>query len=44
MNPTTWTIYREHLNQVGEPSAAASLTLADAMQSQMDETTDYQNF
>jgi excisionase family DNA binding protein len=33
MNPTTWTIYREYLNQVGEPSAAAALTLADAMQS-----------
>ena len=36
MNATTWTIYREYLNQVGEPGAAAALTLADVMQSTRD--------
>ena len=36
MNATTWTIYREYLDQVGEPNAAAALTLADALQSARD--------
>jgi excisionase family DNA binding protein len=36
MNPTTWTIYREYLDRVGEPNAAAALTLADAMQTARD--------
>ncbi len=37
MNATTWTIYREYLDKTGDPTAAASLTLADAMQTQVDE-------
>ena len=37
MNATTWTMYREYLDKVGDPAAAASLTLADAMQTQSDE-------
>jgi excisionase family DNA binding protein len=36
MNDTTWTIYREYFNRVEDPSVAASLTLADAIQSQME--------
>jgi excisionase family DNA binding protein len=36
MNPTTWTVYRQYLDKVGEPSAAAALTLADALQTQQD--------
>ena len=38
MNSTTWTTYREYLDKVGEPNAAAALTLADAMQTQRDAT------
>ena len=33
MNLATWTMYREYLEKTSEPSAAAALTLADAMQS-----------
>ncbi len=33
MNATTWTTYREYLERVNDPAAAASLTLADVMQS-----------
>jgi len=36
MNPTTWTIYREYLDKTGNESAAASLALADALQSTLD--------
>ena len=36
MNATTWTIYQEYLNRIGNESAAAALTLADVMQSQAD--------
>ena len=36
MNGTTWTVYREYLDKVGEPAAAASLALADTIQQQMD--------
>jgi excisionase family DNA binding protein len=34
MNATTWTIYRTYLDRTGDESVAASLTLADALQSQ----------
>jgi len=33
MNLATWTIYSEYLDRVNDPTAAASLTLADALQS-----------
>ena len=32
MNPTTWATYKEYLDRVNEPNAAAALTLANAMQ------------
>ena len=37
MNSTTWTTYREYLDRVSDPAAAASLTLADALQSTLDQ-------
>jgi excisionase family DNA binding protein len=37
MNATTWTIYREYLDRVNDPASAASLTLADAMQTARDD-------
>ena len=36
MNATTFTIYREYLEKTGDPSAAASLTLADTLRSSLD--------
>jgi len=36
MNDTTWTIYREYLERTRNESAAASLTLADVLQQQID--------
>jgi excisionase family DNA binding protein len=36
MNPTTWTTYREYLDRGCDPAAAASLTLADALQTTLD--------
>ncbi len=36
MNPTTWTIYREYLDKTGNDAVAASLALADALQSTLD--------
>jgi hypothetical protein len=36
MNPTTWTIYREYLDKTGNDAVAASLALADALQSTFD--------
>ena len=39
MNAATWTIYREYLDRVDDPAAAASLTLADVMQSAVDAPT-----
>jgi len=39
MNPTTWTIYREYLDKTGNDAVAASLALADALQSTLDAKT-----
>ena len=36
MNDTIWTTYREYLDRTGEASAAAALTLADALQGTLD--------
>jgi excisionase family DNA binding protein len=36
MNPTTWTIYREYLDKTGNDAVAASLALADTLQSTLD--------
>jgi excisionase family DNA binding protein len=37
MNATTWTIYREYLDRTeGDKAAAASLTLADALQATLE--------
>ena len=35
MNPATWNLYKAYLERVNDPSAAAALTLADALQSQV---------
>lgn len=36
MHTVTFTLYREYLETTGDPSAAASLTLADTLQNSMD--------
>ena len=36
MNGTTWTIYREYLDKTGSETVAASLALADVLQSTLD--------
>ncbi len=36
MNSTTWTIYREYLDKTGSETVAASLALADVLQSTLD--------
>ncbi len=35
MNPATWSLYKEYLARINDSPAAAALTLADALQSQV---------